>query len=161
MNRTLLIILVLCIATLSAQTVVDTTKAVQTPAFGKTTGWTPPPAPKLPVNMFKYTLSLLFVFALIYAFYYFLRRFSMPVQFMRGRSDAELRVLEVLHLTPKHRLYVVVAYGQVYILSVSPEHIEVVDRVTDPETIQRLLAPRPDPFRDKLNTWLKRPKSTE
>jgi flagellar biogenesis protein FliO len=152
MTRLVLIaLLILSVAMLAAQTTTppDTVKHTA-PTFGKSV--VPPTPPKLPVNLFKYTLSLLLVFVLIYGFFFFLRRVSLPAKFSRGNAD--LRLLDILPLNQKHHLYIVAAYGQIYLLSVSPERVGLVDRISDPELLQRLLSAQPEPFRDKLASWL-------
>ena len=92
------------------------------------------------INMFRYVLGLVVVLGLLVLLWYVLRRVGGhgPIG-----PHAGMKRLASFPLNNRQSLVLVRMLDTIYVLGVSTERVELVDKITDPETVERLTA-QPD-----------------
>ncbi len=81
--------------------------------------------------------GLAVVFVLLFAFLWILKRFT-----LQGRRISQLKdttqILEVTPLNAKNSIVIVKSLDAVYILAMTAERVDVIDKVTDPDILAKI-----------------------
>ncbi|GEM_PF-3408499 len=89
------------------------------------------------INLFRYIFGLLVVCGLLAVLWWVVRKYTGQGATLR-RSHGNAHILETFSLNTRQSLYLVRLLDAVYVLGVSTERIELLDKITDPATVQRL-----------------------
>lgn len=94
-----------------------------------------PPAPSPLLSALRSFLVLLFLSLLIIGLVYFLKRWRRN---RLGNDAGLLRVLASEAVTPKHRVMLIDLLGEIMVVGVSGEQMNLLTRITDPERVEEL-----------------------
>jgi flagellar protein FliO/FliZ len=103
--------------------------------------------------LFQALLGLAVVFALMYAFFWLLRRYG-PTQM--GAQGA-VKVVGGVMLGPRERLVVVEVQDTWLLVGVASGHVGLLHRMDKPADLPAMPAPNLRPFADRLAEIVKRP----
>ncbi len=85
----------------------------------------------------SFIFGLAVVFVLLFVFLWVLKRFT-----VQGRRISQLRdttkILEITPLNAKNSIVIVKSLEAVYILGMTPDRIDLIDKVTDPEILTKI-----------------------
>jgi flagellar protein FliO/FliZ len=101
---------------------------------------------------FQALMGLLIVLAMLYGFFWLLRRYG-PVQ---NSAQGVVKVVGGVMLGPRERLVVVEVENTWVLVGVAPGHISTLHTLTKPEGIDTTTLPTAQPFADKLSELLRR-----
>ncbi len=94
------------------------------------------PMPSMGTMLFKTTLGLVLVIALIYFVLWLFRNLTSQGKFFSAKNS---RLIEIIPMGAKQSLYVIHLYGQIYILAVCGQNISIVDKISDPTKIAEIM----------------------
>jgi len=103
--------------------------------------------------LFQALLGLAVVFALMYAFFWLLRRYG-PTQMA---AQGAVKVVGGVMLGPRERLVVVEVQDTWLLVGVATGHVGLLHRMDKPADMPPMPTPNLRPFADKLSEILKRP----
>ena len=95
------------------------------------------------INMFRYMLGLVVVLGLLALLYYVLRRLTGRPGL--GRTVSGMTVLAAYPLNNRQTLTLARLLDVVYVLAVSADRVTLIDKLDDPEAIEKLLNDTPTP----------------
>lgn len=93
--------------------------------------------------LFRLMLGLLLLVALLYFGLYGFKKFAMQGKLF-NKSGINGETLQIFSLNPKHSVYIVSILDCIYVLGVSPERIELLEKIEDPEKVESIKARIPE-----------------
>lgn len=94
-------------------------------------------APSFGIMMLKMVFSLLIIIVILYYMLKLIKRFN--DQGGSYFSNPHSKVLSVMTLDLKHRIYTVLLHEELYVIAVSPEKTELIEKITDPERKEQII----------------------
>ncbi len=88
-------------------------------------------------NLFTFIFGLAVVFGLLFVFLWALKKFT-----VQGRRISQLRdqskILEIIPLNAKNSLVIVKTLESIYVLGMTADRVDLIDKVTEPEILEKV-----------------------
>jgi flagellar biogenesis protein FliO len=102
--------------------VVDSTTTLEMPSFG--------------TMIFKLIFSLFVIVVILYFSIKLFKKYSSQGKFLSNKNS---NIIDIMPLTNLQAIYVVQMYGLIYILSVSNENVNLIEKIDEPQRIRDIL----------------------
>ncbi len=92
--------------------------------------------PSFGMMIFKLIISLVIIVVILYFSIKIFKKYSSQGKFISNKNS---NIIDIMPLTNLQAIYVVEMYGLIYILSVSNDNVNLLEKIEDPDKIKEIL----------------------
>ena len=107
--------------------------------------------PSFGTMIFKLIISLVIIVVILYFSIKIFKKYSSQGKFISNKNS---NIIDIMPLTNLQAIYIVQMYGLIYIMSVSNENVNLIEKIDDPERIKEIMNSKQS--QSKFNNILKK-----